>query len=231
MPPESPLAGRRILITGATGTLGSALALSLAQAGAELILLSRRKARLEELDDAIAAQSGKHPLLVELDFLRANEGHYQELAQALTTPGIDDVVLCSGLHTGLHPLDHLPTKDWYKILNVNLNGPFLLIRHLLPLIKRSGGHLIGVSDPVSREPKAFWGGYAVSKAALDALLEICAQETEGRVAVHRFEPAPMPSPIRAAVYPGESRDSLPSAPSNVDEILQILGQNHRPERS
>ncbi len=221
---STSLHGRRILITGATGVLGRELARQLASAGADLILLARRKARLEEVDDEIAGLGAASPLLVELDFLRASPGHYRELAQALTADGLDALVLCSGLHTGLHPLEHLPGKDWQQILDVTLNGPFQLIQALLPLLQAREGQLIGVSDRPGEEQKAFWGAYAVAKAGLDALLHICAEENENRLRVDRVIPEPQPSPIRAAVYPGEVPAQLSSPAENARRIVHLLEQ-------
>lgn len=226
MQTPSVLAGRKILITGATGVLGRALSIDLARLGAELILLSRRKNRLEELDDAIAQAGGTTPTLVELDFLRADEILYQELAGALAqeyaSDGLDGVILASGLHTGLHPLEHLSIKDWRKIFDVNLNGPFLLIHQILPLLKQARGHLIGITAPQDNIDHAFWGAYGASKAALDTMLAGCGQENEKIMTVTRFVPSPMPSPIRGAVYPGEMLDSLPPVQNNVDQIVALL---------
>ncbi|ORE88287.1 short-chain dehydrogenase [Oceanococcus atlanticus] len=226
MQTPSALAGRKILITGATGVLGRALSVTLAQMGAELILLARRKSRLEELDDVIAEAGGTPPTLVELDFLRADDILYQELAGALAqehaADGLHGLVLASGLHTGLHPLEHLSIKDWRKIFDVNLNGPFLLVHQLLPLLKQAQGHLIGITAPQDNMSHAFWGAYGASKAALDALLAGCAEENEKTLQVTRFAPAPMPSPIRGAVYPGETLDSLPPVQNNVDQIVALL---------
>lgn len=219
-------ADKRILITGATGVLGSALACRLAQADADLVLLARRKDNLEALDDKIAELGGRAPMLVEMDFLRAPDIQYQELAgalaQDLAQDGLDSLILAAGLHTGLQPVENLPLKDWTRILDVNLNAPFKLIQQLLPLLKQAHGHLIGISTPAEQQAKAFWGAYGVSKAALDTLLSICEQETEGTMLVSRFVPAPLPSPIRGQVYPGETRDSLPPVEDSVDQLLNLL---------
>ena len=229
MKQDSVLNGRKILLTGATGVLGRALARELAQHGAELILLARRKANLEELDDAIAKDGGRAPTLVEFDFHRAQDIQYQELAgalaQDLARDGLDAMIFAAGMHTGLHPIEHLSIKDWRKILDVNLNAPFLLIQQIMPLLKQAKGHLIGVSAPPENKSKAFWGAYGVSKSGLDALLEICRQEAEGTVKVSRFEAQPMASLIRAAVYPGETKDALPPAQNNVDIIVAMLEQH------
>ncbi|MGJ8670759.1 MAG: SDR family NAD(P)-dependent oxidoreductase [Oceanococcus sp.] len=223
------LQDRKILLTGATGVLGRALARALALQGADLILLARRKANLEELDDAIAADGGRAPTLVEFDFQRAQDIQYQELAgalaQDLAREGLDAMILAAGLHTGLHPIEHLSVKDWRKILDVNLNAPFLLIQQIMPLLKQAQGQLLGVSAPLENKDQAFWGAYGVSKSALDTLLNICREETEGVVKVSHFEPQPMASPIRAAVYPGETRDGLPPVKNNVDLIVAMLEQH------
>ena len=238
---NNSLENKRILISGASGKLGSQLAVELSLLGVELILLSKRKSRLEQVDDAIAQAGGRAPLRVELDDLRAKPEHYTELAQALAEEGLDAAVLCSAAHTGLHPMDHLPQKDWKNIVQSNLNGPFYLLQRLLPLLKISQGKIIGVSDPAAREQKAFWGAYAASKAGFDAVLNICREETEGVVDVCRFEPLPMASAIRNAVYPGEveKREAALKANSahiiallsSVDPIPESLNMRDEPEAS
>ncbi len=230
MMPSSPLNERKILLTGATGVLGRALARKLALLNADLILLARRKDNLAQLDDEIAADCGRAPTLVEFDFQRAQDIQYQELAgalaQDLARDGLDALILNAGLHTGLHPIEHLSIKDWRKILDVNLNGNFLLIQQIMPLLKQARGHLLGMSAPQDNKTNAFWGAYGVSKTALDALLQICREETEGVVRVSQFEPAPMASPIRAAVYPGELRDDLPPLKNNIDLLVAMLEQHY-----
>lgn len=224
----SPLADRKILLTGATGVLGSALARQLALLNADLILLARRKDRLEQLDDAIAADGGRAPTLVELDFQRAQDIQYQELAgalaQDLARDGLDAMVLASGAHTGLHPIEHLPIKHWRNIMDVNLNGPYMLTQQIMPLLKQAHGHLLGVTAPPENKAKAFWGAYGVSQSALDSLLTTCADENENALTVSRFEALPMTSPIRTAVYPGEEQDRAPALKNNVDTIVAMLEQ-------
>lgn len=219
------LNNHRILISGVSGVLGRALALASAREGAELILLARRKARLEALDDEIAAMGAPAPLLVELDFHRASDGHYPELAAALAdlaAPGLDGLVIASGLHTGLHPLEHLPVTDWQRIMNVNLHGPFRLIHALLPLLRQRRGQILAAVDSPALAGKAYWGAYAASQAALRALLTGLAEENENRLGVQAIEMRPMPSPLRGLVYPGEDPATLPPLAGNVERIMSCL---------
>nr|MBV6630388.1 SDR family NAD(P)-dependent oxidoreductase [Oceanococcus sp. HetDA_MAG_MS8] len=201
----------RILITGATGVLGRALCLELVRRDpqVELIAMGRREDKLAALDDAVQEAGGQAPILVPLDFSKANPAHITELRQALEDQGLDALVLCAATHTGLHPLDHLKPADVDTILKVNLHAPIWLLHQFLPLLKQAAhGRVLGVSDEVGRSGKAFWGAYGIAKAGLDTLLEQVAAEAEQSLEVRRVVPPALPSPIRGLVYPGEDPRTL-----------------------
>lgn len=209
----------RILITGATGVLGRALCLELVRHNpqVEIIAMGRREDKLAALDDAIQEAGGRAPILVPLDFAKANPAHITELRQALEDDGLDALVLCAATHTGLHPLDHLKPADVETILKVNLHAPIWLLHQFLPLLKKSAaGRVLGVSDEVGRSGKAFWGAYGIAKSGLDTLLEQVAAETENQLEVRRVVPPALPSPIRGLVYPGED----PRALANPAQVCQ-----------
>ncbi len=204
----------RILLTGATGTIGRALAVNLVQQApdTDLILLGRSEDRLAGVDDLIRKNGGKAPLLVPLDFASAGSPHVKELMQNLEPDGLDALVLAAANHTGLHPLDHLKPVDFDKIMRVGLYGPYWLVHHFLPLLKSStNGKILGVSDDVGAQGKPFWGAYGMAKSGFDTLLEQVRQEAEGRVAVQRVVPPPVASPLRGMVYPGEDPRGLTPA--------------------
>ncbi len=204
----------RILLTGATGTIGRALALNLVQKDpdVELILVGRNNDRLSGVDDLIRERGGKAPLLVPLDFATAGSPHVKELSQHLEADGLDALVMAAATHTGLHPLDHLKPVDFDKIMRVGLYGPYWLVHHLLPLLKRSAhGRVLGVSDDVGAQGKPFWGAYGMAKSGFDTLLEQFRQESEGQLAVKRVVPPAVASPLRGLVYPGEDPRELPPA--------------------
>lgn len=201
----------RILISGATGSLGRALALALTQQNpnCELILLGRKEERLAALDDQIRAAGGNAPLLVPLDFTSASPAHIKELAQNIEADGLDALVLGAAMHTGLHPLDHLKPVDFDKITRVGLYGPFWLIHHLLPLLKAAkSGKVLGIADNVGAQAKPFWGAYGIAKSGFDTLLEQLRQEAENSVEVRRVCPPAVSSPLRGLVYPAEDPTSL-----------------------
>lgn len=205
----------RILIDGATGVLGRALAEQIirAEPAAELILLARHKPRLEALDDLLReAGATTAPMLVPLDYTQASAGHFAELASALIPEGLDALALLAATHSGLHPLDHLKPRDFDQSLKVGLYAPYWLLHHLLRLLKADGGgRVLGVSDDVGAQAKPFWGGYGIAKSGLDTLLEQLRQEAEGSLAVRRVVPPPVASPLRGLVYPGENPKALTPA--------------------
>lgn len=213
----------RILITGATGVLGRALCLELVRLNphVELILMGRREDKLTALDDAIQEAGGQAPILVPLDFAKANPAHITELRQALEDHGLDALVLAAATHTGLHPLDHLKAADVDTILKVNLHAPIWLLQQFLPLLKKApAGRILGVSDDVGHAGKAFWGAYGIAKSGLDTLLAQVAAETESQLDVKRVVPPALPSPIRGLVYPGEDPRTL----ANPAQVCQSWSQ-------
>lgn len=216
----------RILITGATGVIGRALARQLVQQqpAVELILLGRNPDRLAALDDQLSADGARPALLVPLDFATASAGHIKELRQQLEAEGLDALVMNAALMTGLHPLDHLKPVDFDKILRVGLYGPFWLVHHLLPLLKSSAsGRVLGVSDDVGAQAKPFWGAYGMAKSGFDTLLEQVRQEAEHAVAVRRVCPPPVASPLRGLVYPAEDPRTLsPAAEITADWARWLL---------
>ncbi len=204
----------RILLTGATGTVGRALAVNLVQQNpdVDLILLGRSEDRLAGVDDLIRDKGGKAPLLVPLDFANAGSPHVKELMQNLEAEGLDALVLAAATHTGLHPLDHLKPVDFDKIMRVGLYGPFWMVHHFLPLLKLAPhGKLLGVADDVGAQGKPFWGAYGMAKSGFDTLLEQARQEADGRVVVKRVVPPAVASPLRGLVYPGEDPRTLTPA--------------------
>lgn len=222
----------RILITGATGTIGRALAQQLVQLDStvDLILLGRREDSLAALDDGLQARGARPSLLVPLDFSTANAAHCKELAQKLEPEGLDALALTAAMFTGLHPLDHLKPVDFDRILRVGLYGPYWLLHHMLPLLKQSQrGCVLGVSDDVGAQGKAFWGAYGMAKSGFDTMLEQLRAEAEGRLHVRRVVPPPVGSPIRGLVYPGEDPRSLPPAAEVVQPWAEWLLAGRGPQ--
>src|SRR6516164_1417046 len=163
-----PLADRIALVTGASRGIGYATALALAEAGAHIVALARTVGGLEELDDAIKALGGS-ATLVPLD-LKDYQG-IDRLGPALHERfgRLDVMIGNAGILGPLSPLGHVEAQAWDEVMAVNVTANWRLIRALDGLLKRSeAGRVVFVSSGVAALTLAYWGPYAVSKAALEA---------------------------------------------------------------
>jgi NAD(P)-dependent dehydrogenase (short-subunit alcohol dehydrogenase family) len=228
MQDELPLKGRIALVTGATRGIGHAIALGLANAGAHVIALGRTQGALEALDDAIFAATGEHATLVPID-LRQPEG-LDPLGMAIHERWgrLDIMVGAAGLLGALTPVGHLDPKAWEQIIAVNLTANWRLIRSMDPLLRASdAARAIFLSSGVAQKPRAFWGGYAASKAGLEALVATYADEMDTTtVRALCVNPGAMRTKMRAGAYPGEDPLTLPE-PS---ELVPLIVELARPDR-
>lgn len=219
--------GRVVLVTGAAGSLGRVASIALASAGAQLILLDKAVAALEQLSDEIAAAGHLLPALYPLDFLGATEEDYETLAGIVDENfGQLHGLLHSAADLGtLQPLADVTAKAWQTVLLVNLTAPFLLTKALLPLLDRSGNaSVVFTTDSSARGHKAYWGAYGLSKNALESLALSWAEELEsqGRIRVNVFAPGPTRSVIRRKSHPGELLESLSSPDSLASSYVDLL---------
>src|SRR5882757_2999002 len=220
MPP--PLADRIALVTGASRGIGRATALALARAGAHVVAVARTVGGLEELDDAIRALGGS-ATLVPLD-LKDVPG-IARLAAALDERyrRLDVLVGNAGILGPLSPLGHVEPKAWDEVLAVNLTANWQLIRALDPLLRRSAaGRGVLVTSGIVAHPRAYWGPYAVSKAALEVLARTYAAETLAtNVRVNLFNPGATRTRMRATAMPGEDPSTLKAVEPVAEQILAL----------
>jgi NAD(P)-dependent dehydrogenase (short-subunit alcohol dehydrogenase family) len=217
-----PLADRIALVTGASRGIGRATALALARAGAHVVAAARTVGGLEELDDEIRAVGGS-ATLVPLD-LKDVPG-IARLAGALAEryQRLDVLVGNAGILGPLSPLDHVEPKAWDEALAVNVTANWHLIRALNPLLKQStAGRVVLVTSGIVAHPRAYWGPYAVSKAALEALARTYAAETVSTgVRVNLFNPGPTRTRMRATAMPGEDPLELKTPDPVADKIVDL----------
>jgi len=214
-----PLADRIALVTGASRGIGAAVALKLAMAGAHIVAVARTVGGLEELDDAIRAAGGT-ATLVPLD-LKDYDGLDRLAASLRERYGCLDVLVGNaGLLGPLSPLGHVEPKAWDDVMAVNVTANWRLIRALDPLLRASdAGRAVFVSSGVAYMAMAYWGPYAVSKAALEMLARTYAAETTTTpVRVNLFYPGPIRTRMRAQAMPGEDPMTL-DTPEQVAEHL------------
>ena len=216
------LADRLALVTGATRGIGRAVALAYAREGAHLILVGRTAGALEEVDDEIRAVGGSATLLT-LDL----KSHDKIDALGPTIyqrwNKLDILVGNAGILGPLSPLGHVTADAWNEVLEINLTANWRLIRTLDPLLRRSdAGRAIFVSSGAATAPRAYWGPYAASKAGLEALVKVYADEVANTpVRVNLLNPGPTRTGMRAKAFPGEDPASL-KPPDHVVETFVKL---------
>jgi NAD(P)-dependent dehydrogenase (short-subunit alcohol dehydrogenase family) len=217
-----PLAGSIALVTGASRGIGRATALSLARAGAHIVAVGRTVGALEEVDDAVQS-AGSSATLVPLD-IRDYPGIYR-LAAALNErhQHLDILVGNAGVVGQRSPLDHIDPKNWDDVMAVNVTANWHLIRAMDPLLRRAkAGRAVFISSGAATHARAYSGAYSVSKAALNALGRIYADETSATpIRVNLFNPGPTRTRMRAQVMPGEDPMTLPTAEDVADKIVEL----------
>ena len=226
MSTQPPFAGKLALVTGASRGIGAATAEALAAAGAHVILVARTASALEEVEDRIHAAGG-HATIAPLDL--ADRDHIAKLAEAIggRWGSLDILVLNAAMLGSLSPVEHLDAKELERVFKLNLFANQSLIAAFDPMLRRSErAEIVGVTSSVGSEPRAFWGGYGASKAALETLLLSYADETAhaGRMRVHIVDPGATRTRMRQNAFPGEEPDSL-KPPSAVAEaiVAQLAG--------
>lgn len=227
------LAGRVVLVTGAYGGYGRALAVDCARAGARLVLLGRNARKLERAADAVE-QAGGEALLYPLDLEGATPDDYAELAARVGEGAgrLDALVHCAAHFPGLTPLEHSDPAAFARALHVGLTARWWLTQACLPLLSRAedAAVVIAIDDP-ARTSRAYWGAYGLVQPALEAMVAMLHAETAtGRVRVSGLRPGPMRTPLRARAYaedtPGTTRDPADYAGACVT-LLSPAGAGYR----
>lgn len=220
------LEGKTILITGAAGGLGGAIALKCAAAGANLILLDKDRHGLGQLSDRIAGQGSDLPGLYPLNLASTGVDEFNELAATIDAEfgGLDVLIHCAVEFQGLQPLDQVPPQDWLQSIQVNVNAPWLLSCALLPLLQRSEhGRLFFLLDDMEKVADAYWGAYGTSKAALGGLVrQFDAALSHSAVVVRGIIPGPMRTAFRARVYHAENPMEQPDPAIAAAKIVFLL---------
>ena len=226
--PQELLSGRVILVTGAGQGLGRAVAMACAAHGATVALLGRRQAKLEATYDAIKAASGPEPAMIPLDLASADAAAFERLAQILrhSLERLDGIAHCASHFVPLGPLANQTPEQWEALLRVNLLAPFAITRACLPLLASApDGSVIFTGETHGLDPRAYWGGFAVSKSGLGTLAAIWADELErqGRPRFHVLVPGPIATPQRRVSHPGEDPSRLRSPEEAARAFVRLLG--------
>jgi NAD(P)-dependent dehydrogenase (short-subunit alcohol dehydrogenase family) len=217
------LAGKVVLVTGASRGIGYAAGLEAARRGAHVIAVARTVGGLEDLDDAIQALGGS-TTLVPLD-LRDGDAIDRLGAALFDRWGhLDGLIANAGQLGVLSPVAHIKPDDFDKVLAVNVTANYRLLRSLDLLLRQSeAGRAVFVSSSSARSARPFWGLYAASKAALDALVKSYAGEVaETKVRANVFYPGAVRTAMRAKAMPGENPDTLPAPDAIAPQLVDLL---------
>ncbi len=215
--------GRTILVTGASRGIGYATAKQLAAHGAHVIAIARTQGGLEDLDDDVKSAGGQCTL-VPMDLKDGDA--IDRLGKALHERfgKLDGLLLNAAQLGSITPLPHIKPADFDSILSVNLTANYRLIRALDPLLRASeAGRVVAVTSSVAQSHKAYWGTYAISKAGLEALANIYAEETEiTNVRVNIYDPGGTRTAMRAKAVPGEDASVLPNPVDHWENLSKLL---------
>lgn len=225
------LEGKVALVTGATRGIGAGVVLALAREGAHIIMVGRTTGALEEMDDAVR-ELGAEATLVPLDLMDYDGidrlgGHV-----ASRWGRLDILIGNAGILGPISPIGHIPPKDWDKLMAINVTANYRLIRSFDPLLRAAdAGRAIFVTSSVGTNCRAYWGGYATTKAALDCMVRTYALEVANNtnVKANIVNPGPIRTSMRAAALPGEDPHTLDTphdiAPLFVKMSLPAFQEN------
>jgi NAD(P)-dependent dehydrogenase (short-subunit alcohol dehydrogenase family) len=211
---------RIILVTGASRGIGRAAALELAKAGNHVIAAARSEKALTRLDDEILATTGRSATLIPMDMRDMNG--VDRLANALLERfgRLDGLFANAGVLGTLGPLETISPAAFQETLEVNFTSNWRLIRAVHPLLRMSdAGRALFVTSGVVPRPRAFWGVYAATKAALETMIACYADETENTpIRVNLLDPGAVRTEMRFKAMPGEDPLTLPT-PQDVASTL------------
>lgn len=230
--PPDYLKDRIVLVTGAGRGIGAAVARACAAHGATVILLDLDIRSLEKVYDEIEQAGHPQPAIYPLNLEGASEKDYQDLAATIAREfgRLDGLLHNAAMLGALVPIAHFQTELWYRILQVNLNAPFVLTRACLELLMGSDdASVLFSADAVGRRGRAYWGAYGASKAGIEAFMQILADELETNtpVRVNSIDPGPVATAMRSLAYPGENPSSIAAPQDVVEPFIYLLGPDSR----
>lgn len=227
-PPQDLLKDKVIMITGASDGIGKACANCFADHGATVICLGRSQQKLEALYDDIEARQAGKVIIHPMDFASAQAADYKLLADSLNEqfPALDGLLHNAALLGARSPIEFYPESEWETLMKVNVNAAFMLTRALLPALQNAAsGRIVFTSSSVGRQGRAYWGAYAVSKFAVEGLMQTLADElaTTSSIRVNSLNPGGTRTAMRQAAYPAEKPDSQPAPESLMPVYLYLFG--------
>ena len=228
--PADLLQNKIILVTGAGSGIGRTAALTYARHGATVILLGRTTSKLEAVYDEIENNDWPQAAIYPMNLEGASEQDYANLAATLEREfdHLDGLLNNAALLGELKPIAQYDAETWHRVMQVNLNAPFLLTRELLPLLRNAEqASVIFTSSTVGHEGRANWGAYSVSKFATEGLMQTLADEEDGisHVRINSLNPGGTRTAMRATAFPAEAPDASPPPEEIMPLYLYLMGKD------
>jgi short-subunit dehydrogenase len=202
---DKPLTDQLALITGASRGIGAATAEALAKAGAHVILTARTAKDLEAVEDRIH-QAGGNATIAPMDLAEGDSIGRLASAVAERWGKLDALILNAAMLGTLTPVPAIDAKEFSKLLTLNVGAQQALIAAFDPLLRAAApGKLIAITSSVGATPRAYWGAYGASKAALETLVAAYGEEQRnlGKVHVAILDPGATRTRMREKAFPGE----------------------------
>lgn len=227
---EQMLAGRVALVTGASRGIGAATAKALAAAGAHVVLTARTAGGLEEVEEAIF-DAGGAATIAPMDLTDADAIPRLATAIADRWGRLDLLVLNAAMLGSLSATGAIDPKELAKVLTLNVSAQAALLGSFDGLLRRAeAGRVIALTSSVARQPRAFWGAYGASKAALETLVLSYSEEvrhiTKVRVAI--IDPGATRTKMRERAYPGEDPASVKQPDVVAERIASLAAEPFEP---
>ena len=225
--PDRLLDGELALVTGASRGIGAATAEALAREGAHVVITARTAAGLEEVEERIH-QAGGSATIAPLDLTDGDSIARLAAAVAERWGKLDILILNAAMLGSLSPVPAIDGKEFNKLLTLNLIAQQALIAAFDPLLRKSDrGRLLAVTSSVGRQPRAYWGAYGASKAALETLALSYGEEVRNLspIKVAIVDPGATATQMRAHAYPGEDPSTVKPPSTVADAIVGLLRGN------
>ena len=218
------LTGRLALVTGASRGIGAATAEALARKGAHVILTARTSDALEEVEDRIH-QAGGSATIAPMDLTESDAIARLAAAVAERWDALDVMVLNAATLGSLSSVAAIDGKEFNRVLTLNVLASQAMIAGFDPLLRKSAaGRLLAVTSSVGRHPRAYWGAYGASKAALETLALSYGEEVRnlGALKVAIVDPGATATTMRARAFPGEDPATLKPPSAVADAMVNLL---------
>lgn len=225
-----PLSGKLALVTGASRGIGAATAEALGAAGAHVILTARTVGGLEEVEERVYSAGGS-ATIAPLDLIDGES--IGRLAQAVSGrwQALDVLVLNAATLGSLASVPAIDAKEFARLLTLNIAAPQALIAAFDSMLRASASaRVIAVTSSVATAPRAYWGAYGASKAALETLVSAYGEEVKNisSIRTHIVDPGATRTAMRARAFPGEDPATLKD-PKVVGQAMVDLILSDRPD--